>query len=141
MEQMNQHTRRLINQATDAIVKFERPPSNISLDEDTELAQAMRRFVPQRTHLSTVTLDDLPINQREGYASPRWSGLVTKALFWCDGKRELWEIAQRLSQERTPLADEDAEGSGGRPHAQPLRFDLLEYFCFLERHGYVRNMA
>ncbi len=62
-------------------------------------------------------------------------------LFWCDGKRNLWEIAQHLNQERTPLAYEGVEGKRPSTHAQPIRFDLLSYFRFLERHGYVTNVV
>ena len=77
VDQMNQHIQRLTDQAAKAIMEFERayPQSEANTAADTNAEGAMRAFVPRRLHLSTVTFDDLPIDQREGYASPRWSVL------------------------------------------------------------------
>ena len=70
--------------------------------------------------MGTITMDDIPADQREGYpVSPFW-GPTTAALYWCDGKRNLSEVI-RLTELETGQSD----------------FDWVGYFKFLQRHGYV----
>lgn len=78
------------------------------------------RIVVRRKRIGTITLDDLPPDQREGYPAASFSGPPVTALYWCDGKRNLAEVI-RLTQ----------------LEVGPTDFDFLGYFKFLERHGYV----
>jgi hypothetical protein len=76
-------------------------------------------IVVRRKRLGTIPLDDLP--QREGYPTGAWDKLVTIALYWCDGKRNLADAIHLTEMEM-----------GG-----PRKFDFVGYFRFLQRHGYV----
>ena len=73
------------------------------------------------TRIGTLPLDDLPKNQWGGYPSGAWDKLVTVALYWCDGKRNLTEIAHLTEMEM----------------GHPVKFDFVGYFRFLKQHGYV----
>lgn len=78
------------------------------------------KIVVRRKVMGTITLEDLPFDQREGYpASPFW-GPTTAALYWCDGKRNLAEVIKF-----TKLESGESD------------FDWLGYFKFLQKHGYV----
>ncbi len=77
-------------------------------------------MVVRRKRIGTIPLDDLPRDQWEGYPSGAWDKLVTVALYWCDGKRNLSEVAHLTAME-----------------IGPTDFDFVGYFRFLERHGYV----
>jgi len=76
--------------------------------------------VPVRLVAGPVSLDTLSDEELEGRPSPRWSGKLTSALFWCDGRRKLAEVL-RLARLET-----------GRPTE-----DLAGDFEFLERRGLV----
>ena len=52
--------------------------------------------------------------------SGAWAAVPTIALYWCDGKRNLAEVA-RLT----------------RLELGPTDFDFVGYFRFLAKHGYV----
>ena len=71
-----------------------------------------------------ITFDGIPLDAREGYASPRWATETANILFRCDGKRTLAE-AVRLGGLDTGRSREN-----GR--------DYVKYFHFLERHGLVK---
>ena len=58
--------------------------------------------------------------QREGQPSAAWNGTLIEALNWCDGKRNLTEVIRLTTLERGNL-----------------RVDLVSWFRFLARHGYV----
>ncbi len=78
------------------------------------------KIVVRRKRMGTITLDDLPEDQREGYpAAPFWSVPVT-ALYWCDGHRNLAEVIRLTELEMGPQT-----------------FDFVGYFKFLQKHGYV----
>ena len=78
------------------------------------------RIIVRRKAMGTLTLDDIPVAQREGYpASPFW-GPTTAALYWTDGKRNLAEVIKNTELEM------------GQSN-----FDWVGYFKFLQRHGYV----
>lgn len=78
------------------------------------------KIIVKRKRVGTLPLDDLPQSQWEGWPSGAWDTLVTAALYWCDGHRNVAEVA-RLTQ----------------LELGPTNFDFVGYFRFLERHGYV----
>ncbi len=78
-------------------------------------------IVVRRKRIGTLPLDDLPKNQWGGYPSGAWDKLVTVALYWCDGKRNLAEVAHLTEMEM----------------GHPVKFDFVGYFRFLKQHGYV----
>ncbi len=86
---------------------------------DKQLAEA-KRLIVTRKGIGTVTLDDLPTDQWEGFRSADWDATLQTALNWCDGKRDLAEVIRltRLEQGNTDV-------------------DFVGYFRFLARHGYV----
>jgi hypothetical protein len=78
------------------------------------------RMVVKRKRFGTLPLDDLPHEKWEGYPSGAWAAIPTIALYWCDGRRNLAEVA-RLT----------------RLELGPTDFDFVGYFRFLARYGYV----
>ena len=70
--------------------------------------------------MGTITLDDLPQTEREGYPAASFWGVPVSALYWCDGKRNLAEVIRLTELEMGPQ-----------------QFDFVGYFKFLEKHGYV----
>jgi hypothetical protein len=78
-------------------------------------------LVVHRKRIGTIPLDDLAVDQREDFPSGAWDKLVTVALYWCDGKRTISEVAYLTEMEM----------------GRPLTFDFARYFRFLQRHGYV----
>ena len=80
------------------------------------------RIVPVRNDIiGTVALDDVPYEQWGVVdRSPRWWGPETAAWWWADGRRSVREIRDLVLQE-----------------FEELPIDLLDYFRFLEKHGYV----
>ena len=77
-------------------------------------------IVVRRKRMGTITLDDLPQDQRERYPAAGFWGVPVSALYWCDGKRNLAEVIRLTTQEMGPQD-----------------FDFVGYFKFLEKHGYV----
>jgi hypothetical protein len=77
-------------------------------------------IVVKRKRFGTIPLDDLPHDEWEGQPSGAWAAVPTIALYWCDGKRNLAEVA-RLTQ----------------LELGPTDFDFVKYFRFLQKHGYV----
>ena len=78
------------------------------------------KIVVKRKRFGTIPLDDLPHDQWEGQPSGAWAAIPTIALYWCDGRRTLAEVA-RLT----------------RLELGPTDFDFVGYFRFLHKHGYV----
>jgi hypothetical protein len=78
------------------------------------------KLIVKRKRFGTLPLDDLPHEQWEGYPSGAWAAVPTIALYWCDGKRNLAEVAQLT-----------------RAELGPTNFDFAGYFRFLKKHGYV----
>ncbi len=78
------------------------------------------QIVVKRKRFGTIPLDDLPHDQWEGQPSGAWAAIPTIALYWCDGHRNLAEVA-RLTQ----------------LELGPTNFDFVTYFRFLHKHGYV----
>lgn len=77
-------------------------------------------IVVRRKRMSTITLDDLPQDQREGYPAASFWSVPVAALYWCDGKRNLAEVIRLTELEMGPQ-----------------EFDFVGYFKFLRKHGYV----
>jgi len=77
-------------------------------------------LIVKRKRFGSIPLDDLPHAQWEGYPSGAWASIPTHALYWCDGKRTLAEVAQLTQLE-----------------LGPSNFDFVGYFRFLAKHGYV----
>lgn len=86
---------------------------------DSRLAEA-KNIVVRRKRPGTITFDDLPVADREGYPAAAWWGPPVSALFWCDGKRNLAEVIELTELE-----------------LGPTDFDFAGYFRFLEKKGYV----
>jgi hypothetical protein len=78
------------------------------------------KIVVRRKRMGTITLDDLPREQRENYPAASFWGVPVSALYWCDGKRNLAEVIRLTELEMGPQ-----------------QFDFVGYFRFLEKHGYV----
>jgi hypothetical protein len=95
------------------------PVRAVAPPADPREAEASR-IVVKRKRMGSLTLDDLPQDQWEGWPSGAWGKLQQTALFWCDGQRSLAEV-MRLT----------------RLENGPSKFDFIGYFRFLERHGYV----
>ncbi len=78
------------------------------------------KIVVRRKKMGTITMDDIPRDQREGYPASSFWGPTTAALYWTDGKRNLAEVIKLTELEM------------GQSN-----FDWVGYFKFLQRHGYV----
>jgi hypothetical protein len=78
------------------------------------------KIVVRRNRPGTLPMDDLPQDQWRGYPSGAWDKLVTMALYWCDGKRNLADVIHLTKME-----------------TGPTDFDFIGYFRFLHDHGYV----
>jgi hypothetical protein len=78
------------------------------------------KIVVRRKRMGTITLDDLPQNEREGYPAASFWSVPVAALYWCDGKRNLAEVI-RLTELEMGTQE----------------FDFVGYFKFLSKHGYV----
>jgi hypothetical protein len=77
-------------------------------------------IIVRRKRIGTITLDDLPQDEREGYPAASFWSVPVAALYWCDGKRNLAEVI-RLTELETG----------------PQEFNFVGYFKFLKKHGYV----
>jgi hypothetical protein len=78
------------------------------------------RIVVKRKRMGTITLDDLPREQREGFPAASFWNAQVSALYWCDGQRTLADVIRLTELEMGPQT-----------------FDFLGYFKFLEKRGYV----
>ena len=78
----------------------------------------------KRKRFGTLPLDDVAPDQREGQPNGAWADTPVKALYWCDGRRTLAEVIKLTQLE---------VGS--------TNFDLVKYFRFLEKKGYVEFVA
>ena len=90
-------------------------------DIPRKLSRDAENIIVRRKRLGTIPLDDLPRDQWQGYPSGAWDKLVTVALYWCDGKRNLSEVIHLTEMEMGRRSD----------------FDFAGYFRFLQQHGYV----
>lgn len=95
------------------------PPAQPTAVPDP-LEEKAARIVVKRKRFGTLPLDDLPIDQREGYPSGAWESIPITALYWCDGHRSLAEVIHLTRME-----------------LGPTDFDFIGYFRFLKKHEYV----
>ena len=77
-------------------------------------------FIVRRKRFGPVTLDDLPLDQREGFPGFAAQPAPLRLLYWCDGKRTAAEVIRLIELEQGPMD-----------------FDFVGYFRMLARHGYV----
>jgi hypothetical protein len=78
------------------------------------------KVLVRRKRMGSITLDDLPQEQREGYPPASFWSAPLCAQYWCDGKRDLAEVIRLTELEMGPQD-----------------FDFVGYFKFLHKHGYV----
>jgi hypothetical protein len=78
------------------------------------------KIIVKRKRPGTITFDDLPESQRQGYSAAAWWGHPVAALYWCDGQRNLAEVIRLTEHE-----------------LGPTDFDFVGYFRFLRERGYV----
>ena len=78
------------------------------------------KIVIRRKRMGSITLDDLPEDQREGYPAASFWSVPLCAQYWCDGKRNLAEVIRLTELEMGPQ-----------------NFDFVGYFKFLLKHNYV----
>jgi len=94
--------------------------------EQTDRDREAAAIVPKRKVVGTLTLEGIPHEEWEEVTySPRWwnaGNPASASWFWCDGVRNLNEIKELVELE------------AGRPVGD---FDLVNYYRFLERHGFV----
>lgn len=95
------------------------PVKALAPQPDPRRAEATRMIV-KRKQPGPVTLDDLPLERREGYPGFAGNPAPLPILLWCDGKRSLDEVIRLIELENGAMD-----------------FDFVGYFKFLARHGYV----
>jgi hypothetical protein len=95
------------------------PVQAIAPPPDPSRSEASRIIV-KRKRAGPITLDDLPLEQREGFPGFAGEVPVLPILGWCDGRRTLAEVIRRVELERGPM-----------------NFDFVGYFKFAARRGYV----
>lgn len=78
-------------------------------------------LIPKRELIGAITLDSVPYEKWEVVdSSPRWWDAKMAAWWWADGVLSSREIRDRVVQEFGSVS-----------------VDLIKYFRFLEKHGYV----
>ncbi len=95
------------------------PVQPLTPTPDASWAEALRIIV-RRKDFGAVTLDDLPLGDREGLPGFGESPSPLVLLNWCDGKRTLADVIRLVELEHGPM-----------------KFDFVGYFKFLAKHGYV----
>lgn len=77
-------------------------------------------IIVKRRRFGTIPLDKIAPDQREGYPSGAWDLVPITALYWCNGQRNLAQVAHLTRME-----------------LGPVNFDFVGYFRFLRDHGFV----
>jgi len=77
-------------------------------------------FIVQRKKFGPITLDDLPLDQREGFPGFAAQPAPLRLLYWADGKRTAAEVIRLVELEQGPMD-----------------FDFVGYYKMLAKHGYV----
>jgi len=67
-----------------------------------------------------ITLDDLPLDQRQGFPGFAAQPAPLRLVYWCDGKRTAAEVIRLIELEQGPMD-----------------FDFVGYYKMLAKHGYV----
>ena len=91
-------------------------PEPFPEDPDDEASQ----LVPIRKCAAPLTFSRIPQGERE-FGSPLWNSKLNAALYWADGERSVREIEHLVLME----------------HGELPKQDLLDWFKFLARYGYV----
>jgi len=121
VKQFNDTVREKAKEESLKIVKYRK--ENGAWEREAE------KIIPKRNYVGTITLMDIPHEEWiEVRSSPKsWSARNWPAasLWWCDGKRNLNEIKKLCELEA----------------GAPVRnFDLINYYKFLKKHGFVEFM-
>jgi hypothetical protein len=95
------------------------PARAIPPPADPRRAEAAAMIVTRKT-FGPVTLDDLPLDQRQGFPGFGANPAPLRLLYWNDGKRNLAEVIRLIELEQGPMD-----------------FDFVGYFKLLAQHGYV----
>lgn len=95
------------------------PAREIAPSADPRRAGADQMIV-KRKSFGPVTLDDLPLDQREGFPGFAGNPAPLRLIYWCDGVRTVAEVIRLIELEQGPM-----------------NFDFVGYFKFLAKHGYV----
>jgi len=82
---------------------------------------AAKKIVPVRLIFGPPSYDNLPSALKIKHRISKWSPRLLCALFWCDGKRNLYEVIQQVKHEK------------GVEHEA-----LLDIFKVLEKHHYLK---
>jgi Peptidase family M28 len=109
--------RRAIELGAEAPVKPIAPPVDLRRAGAEQIIVKRKRFGP-------VTLDDLALDEREGFPGFAGTPAPLPLLTWCDGKRTLAEVIRLIELEQGPID-----------------FDFVSYFHFLAKHGYVELLS
>ncbi|HET8667365.1 MAG TPA: M28 family peptidase [Terriglobales bacterium] len=117
----DQHSEKLQRAADEraAALGYAVPVRAIAPAPDPSRVEAAR-LVVRRKRFGPITLDDLPVEQREGYPGFGGNPAPLPLLTWCDGKRTVAEVIRLVELEYGPM-----------------RFDFVGYFKFLAKHGYI----
>jgi hypothetical protein len=94
-------------------VKANAPPA------DPRRAEAST-FIVQRKKFGPITLDNLPLDQREGFPGFAAQPAPLRLVYWADGKRTAAEMIRLIELEQGPM-----------------NFDFVGYYKMLAKHGYV----
>jgi hypothetical protein len=93
------------------------PPAEPRRAEAAGMVVTRKKFGP-------VTLDDLPLDQRQGFPGFGDTPVPLRLLYWNDGKRSLAEVIRLIELEQGPM-----------------NFDFVGYFKLLAKYGYVEIAA
>ncbi len=81
-------------------------------------------FIVKRKKFGPITLDDLPLDQRQGFPGFAAQPAPLRLLYWADGKRTAAEVIRLIELDQGPMD-----------------FDFVGYYRMLAQHGYVDLMA
>jgi len=116
--EQSERLQRAANQRA-AELKAPVPVKAIAPPPDPRRAEAAAMIVT-RKRFGPVTLDDLPLDQRQGFPGFAGNPAPLRLLYWNDGKRNLAEVIRLIELEQGPMD-----------------FDFVGYFKLLAKHGYV----
>lgn len=124
LERFGEEQRTRVRNAAEARLRRLAPAEKLEVQADAAPSSEAARIVVRRKRFGTIPLDDLPQDRWEGQPSGAWATVPTIALYWCDGKRTLAEVARLTEME-----------------LGPTKFDFVTYFRFLRKHGYVEFVS
>jgi hypothetical protein len=102
-----------------SVLKMDVPVKPLAAPADPRRAEAANLIV-RRKRFGPVTLDDLPLDQRDGFPGFAGQPAPLRLLYWCDGKRTVADVIRLIELEQGPM-----------------NFDFVGYYKMLARHGYV----